>query len=394
LGFINFIIKSYVFRWFALLTILLVVIIYFSNKLYDSLWKKTSAIPLLDLNIVYKPPKQYDDFNRLNLILLNKTDFAIESNKKFKIEGTQKKFDYCDTTRLNYPDQSFDYVNKVYLKFENSAGIDSIFLVISKSTNQGLFWNQIFYSSVYIERLNTFSDNLSEFRINENALVEQSLLDNNDTLISKVLNYFEANKLFASDCGINCITFTDVCSKFNLPCRPIGLQGGDAYEEGFNDILGYPLHAICEVYSSKHKKWYVIDPTYGIRFKNSGSEDFLNAVEISNMVYFNRDKFIIQDSILTTMRSMVGRDYFKYYENIYYRIDFELKQPLKKIMLVLYKKFIYNHYHFANNLNPVKNGYYYVILKTVVYIFIAVLYFNAVLLVITRRLLAVKKPKG
>ena len=173
MGFINFIIKSYVFRWFALLTILLVVIIYFSNKLYDSLWKKTSAIPLLDLNIVYKPPKQYDDFNRLNLILLNKTDFAIESNKKFKIEGTQKKFDYYDTTRLNYPDQSFDYVNKVYLKFENSAGIDSIFLVISKSTNQGLFWNQIFYSSVYIERLNTFSDNLSEFRINENALVEQ-----------------------------------------------------------------------------------------------------------------------------------------------------------------------------------------------------------------------------
>jgi len=393
LRFLNFIIGSHVFRWISVFSILLVLVVYFSNKLFDALWQKSAAVPLLDLSIVYKPPKNYDDFKKLNLQLLNKNYFAIEANKKFRIAGKDKAFDYYDTIPVKHPDQTFDFVNKIFLQFENSKDIDSISFVISKSVKPQIYWNQIFYSSVHIEKLNSFSKDIEEFRVNENSVVEQQLLENNDTLISKALNYFDEHNLFNPDCGKNCYLFKDVCSKFNLPCRITGLQGGNAFETGFNDIIGYPLHAICEVYSSKHKKWYVIDPTYGLRFKNITTEDYLNAVEISNIFYFNREKFIIQDPALKTIRPIAGRDYYKYYENIYYINGFILGQPWKRIMQITYKKFDYDYYHYSLNLSPIKNGYYYVILKTVVYLFISLLYFNAILLVLTQRLFSVKKPK-
>jgi hypothetical protein len=337
---------------------------------------------------------QYDNYIRLNVKLIDYKGLAIEGNKRFKIEGHNKDFDFYDTIEIGYPELENVHLNKIYLRFENTMALDSIFLVVSKSSKEDHFWKQIFYSSIIIEMTNEFSDDPLEFRVNENSLVEQLLLENNDTLINRTISFFEANKerLRAPDCGTNCVNFKDICSKFNLPCRIVELQGGDADQIGFNTNVGYPLHVVCEVYSSKYKKWYVIDPTFGFRFRNKGSDDFLNAVEISNMFYFMREKFIAQDSILTTTRSTLGRDYFKYYENVSFVPEDNLVTPLKKFLLVFYKKFIPNRYHYTSFLIPVKNGYYYLISKSFVYLILTLLYFNSVLLVITKRLFSVKKP--
>jgi hypothetical protein len=348
------------------------------------------------LNFVYKPPVQYDNYIRLNVKLTGLKGLAIEGNKRFKTEGHKENFNYYDTIEIKFPEQTSEFSNKIYMQFENSLSKDSLLLVVSKSAEKNLFWKQIFYSSVIIEKLNKFSDNPNEFRINENSLVEQPVLENNDTLINKAINYFESNKerLSAPDCGTNSLHFTEICSKYNLPSRIVGLQGGDGDQTGFNNNVGYPLHVVCEVYSSKYKKWYVIDPTFGFRFKNTGSEDYLSAVEISNMFYFMREKFIIQDSVFTTRRSILGRDYFKYYENVYFKHDLQLIKPVQKFLQIFYKKFIFDTYHYTNYLIPLKNGYYYTIIKSFVYLLLILLYFNVILLIILRRLFSVKKPNN
>lgn len=392
---LNFIIESYVFKRIILITILFFLILYASSLIFDYFWQKGAAIPMLDLGSVYKPPKQYDNLKRLNIKFTGNNKIAIEGNKKFRIDGKEKEFDYYDTTQIIFPDVSQDITNKIYLQFQDSRARDSIDLVVTKFTTTGLYWNQIFYCSVNINKLNEFSSNTEEFRINEDLLVDRLLLENNDTLINRVLNYMEEHKdkLYSPDCGTFCRTFEEISLKFELPCRSLILQGGNAELEGFDFNVGYPLHVVCEIYSSKHKKWYVIDPSYGLRFRNSGSDDYLNAVEINSMVFFQREKLIAQDSILTTMRTLVGRDYLKFYENIYYSSGVTLNLFVKKFAQVMYSKFIYNRYHYTNILIPVKNGYYYVIFKSIVYLFITVLYFNAVLLIITHRLFTVKKPR-
>jgi hypothetical protein len=350
---------------------------------------------LLVLNNVYKPPKNYDNLKRLNVKLTDDNKFAIESNKIFRIAGKQKNYDYFDTTEIKYPDQPYELTNKIFLEFADSPHSDSMLLVVQNSAGKDFYWKQIFLSTVIIEKLNRFSDDPFEFRINENTLVEQPLLDNNDTLIYKALNYFETNKekLKLGDCGVNVSTFRDICKKFSLPCRPVGLQGGDAGQESNFSDLGYPSHAICEVYSSKHKKWYVIDPTYGFRFRNKGSDDYLNAVEICNMIFFQREKFIVQDSILSTKRTTLGRDYFKYYENVYFSPEQRTRKPIMKFFQIFFSKFNFDAYHYTNLLVPLNNGFYYVGAKSFVYLLLFIIYFNIALAVITRRLFSAKKPK-
>lgn len=389
----KFLIKSYVFKRIILISFIFLVLIFYGvNKLFDSIWTNQASIPLLDLEYVYKPPRNYDNFKKLNVKIINKTKFGIESNKVFKIAGHQKNYDYYDTTDIQFPGETSDITNKIFIEYPDTK--DSIFLVIAKAIEKDIFWNQIFLSTVIIEKLNEFSDNPAEFRVNENTLVEQPLLDNNDTLIYKVLNYFEMykEKLQLGDCGANSAVFRDICTKFNLPCRPVGLQGGDAVKEGYNNYVGYPAHAMCEIYSSKYKKWYVIDPTYGLRFRNAGTEDYLNAIEISNMLFFHREKFIIQDSVLSTKRTMLGRDYFKYYENIYFLKNEKVKEPLSTVLRVFFSKFGYNSYHYTNHLIPLNNGFYYFGTKFFVYILLIILYFNVVLTLMTRRLFSAKKP--
>lgn len=393
--FLRFIIQSYVFKRFVPFTIIFLVILFGINKLFDTLWKSNVTFPLIDINNVYKPPRQYDNYKRLNILLTPDKKLAIEGNKKFRISGKQKAFDYYDTTDIKFPDQTYDVTNTIILEFEYSTAKDSILLVNSKSREPNIFWKQIFLSTVIIESLNKFSEDTEKFRINENTLVEPALLEDNDTLITKALDYFGTNKdkLTLGDCGINSATFRDICIKFNLPCRIIGLQGGNADEAGNYDKIGYPQHAICEVYSSKHNKWYVIDPTYGLRFKTPGADDYLNAIELTNVFFFQREKFIIQDSIISAKRTTVGRDYFKYYENVFFSENHRLTYAGKKFMQIFFNKFNYNAFHYSYLLQNRKNGYYYVGAKLLTLFLITILYFNAVLLVITQRLFKAKKPK-
>ncbi len=173
----------------------------------------------------------------------------------------------------------------------------------------------------------------------------------------------------------------------------INLQGGDVDQVGYNEYIGYPLHVVCEVYSSKHQKWYVIDPTFGFRFRHRTFHDFLNAVEISNKHTFRREDEIGQDSILLTKRTLVGKDYFKYYENVIFTKPEWKNKYLRKLGSVFYSNFNYYLYLFSNNFPPVKNGFYYVGIKTFMYFFMLILYINAVLFLLLRRLFLVKKPK-
>lgn len=394
--FFRFVIRSYVFKRIIPYTIILLLLVVATNKLFDYFWKSAVSIPLLDINNVYKPPRQYDNYKRLNVLLTHGKKIAIEGNKRFRILGKQKDFDYYDTTDIKYPDQTYDVTNHIFLEFENSVNKDSIMLVVSKSTENDIYWKQIFLSTVIIENLNEFSDDPEKFRINENTMVEPLLLSNNDTLIAKTLNYFETNKevLKQGDCGTNSETFRDICIKFNLPVRIIGLQGGNADQPGFNGDIGYPQHAVCEVYSSKYNKWYVIDPTYGLRFRNPGADDYLNAVEICNMFFFQREKFIVQDSVLSTKRTLLGKDYFKYYENIFFRERHNITRPGRKFMKIFFKMLNYDAYHYTNLLLTWKNGFYYIGAKTFAYFLISIFYFNAIFLVVTRRLFTAKKPKN
>jgi hypothetical protein len=390
----KFIIKSYSFKWVVIITIIFIVLGIIASSLFDLAWASRSSIPVINLNDIYKPPLRYDNFTRVNLKIVAKDLLAIEGNKKFRVSEHQKNFDYYDTLKITYPSSSFDNLNKIYLQFENSPTIDSINLVTAKSPEPTIFYKQIFYSSVIVQHINEFSDDPELFRIKPEDLVSSELLSDNDTLITQVLKYFNDHKdsLGLAECGRNSEILRDICFKFSVPCRVIGLQGGDADQTGYYNAIGYPLHVVCEIYSSKYNKWYVIDPTYGFRYKQQNSTDFLNAVEISNMYAFMREGEIYQDSILSTKRSTVGRDYFKYFENVVYKIG-KGNKFLQKFLKVFFEKFNYNIYHYSNIYAPTKNGSYYIGIKSFTYFILLLLYINSIMFVVTRRLLSVKKPK-
>lgn len=392
---IRFIIESYIFKWLLGITVIFIIIFAASNKLFDLIWGSSSSIPIINLQDIYKAPVWYDNFSRINLKLLEPGKLCIEANKRFKNPYSNKDFDYYDTVFIKYPEATFDYKNVIFLQFRDSNLMDSLIFTISKSTEEKIYYNQVFFSTVIINELNNLSEEPEIFRINRQDLVPENLLNSNDTLIEQVFKYFNDNKdtLGLAECGKNCEVFRNICFMFNLPCRVISLQGGDADQFGYNNLVGYPLHVVCEIYSSKHRKWYVVDPSFGFRFKQEKTFDYLNAVEISNMYEFEREREIIQDSVLFTKRTVVGTDYFRYYENIYFAVGME-NRFLRKIFKLLYPRFNYHMYHYSNKYPPVNNGFYYVGVKTFMYFFLLIVYINSIMFLLIKRLFGVKKPKN
>ena len=392
----KFVLSSYSFRVLSIITVLFIAVIFATSKIFDILWESDTSIPITNINDVYNPPQQYDNIEKINLKLLTQNKIEIEGNAKFRILGNNKtNFEFYDTVNVNYPNTDFELLNKIYLEFEKSHSIDSIFLVISKSYEQSLFYKQIFFSTITINNLNTFSSDAAEFRINYDLLVPENILLDNDTLINSVFKYFNDNKdtLGLAECGTNCIIFKKICEKFSLPCRLLWLQGGDINQTGYYNFIGYPQHVICEIYSSKSKKWYVVDPSYGFRFADKSNFSYLNAVEICNKHTFKSTDSIFQDSVLATRKTVVGKDYFKYYENIIFGNLIIENKLLKRAIRLLYSKFNYTSYSFSNNFPPIQNGLFYFGLKTFMYFFLIILYINSVMFVLIRRLFIVKKPR-
>ncbi|MCI0450655.1 MAG: hypothetical protein L0Y79_12910 [Chlorobi bacterium] len=391
---LRFILKSYSFKRILVISAAFIVIFWISNKIFDYVWGSSSSIPIVNLDDIYKPPEGYNNYTKINIKLITKDRVAIEGNKRFKTINSRKNFEYYDTVSILYPETEFSYTNKIFMQFEQSNYLDSLFLVVSKSTDENLYWKQIFYSSVIVHKINRFSENIEEFRINNDKLVNTGILEDNDSLISEVYKYFNKNagKLEASDCGRNSELFKTFCSLFNVPCRIVGLQGGDADQTGYFYNIGYPLHALCEIYSSKQKKWFIVDPSYGFRYRVKSGTGFLNAVEVSNKHTFSREYEIIQDSILITKRSLVGKDYFKFYENIYYRVKYD-NPFIQRLYKFLYGKFNYHTYHYSNQYPVKRDGNYYVASKSFMYLIVLILYINSSIIVLIKRLLLVKKPK-
>lgn len=355
-----------------------------------------TAIALTNLDDVYNPPQEYDDIKRVNISFLAPDNVCIEGNMKLKIEGKQKNFSYVDTFKINFPKETNEITNKIFFRYENSKDIDSMFLVTTKSENPEIFWKQIFLSSVKVRNLNKIGNDTETFRIVPGRLRSEVLLYDNDSLINMTLNFFNINKdtLKLAECGRNNVVFKSICDMFMLPCRNIMLQGGNEDVTGYNQDIGYPTHVVSEVYSSKYQKWYVIDPTYGLRFKEKGTNDFLNAVEISDRYFFSREKDIIQDSVLSTKRTLVGRDYFKYYENIYFSDDSGYSKITEKLFQYFFKKFYYYFSSMYSNVTPfLKNGKNYLFLKSCMYAALFLIYINFIFFVIIKRLIQVKKPK-
>ena len=389
---LKFVIKSHTFKRMLILTLFFFAVVWLSNILFDKIWTRTNSFPVTNLDEVYMMPRNYNNLTQINLKLAADNKVAIEGNKRLRVSN-KKNYDYYDTVTIEYPKNTYDYTNKIFLEFENSKSIDSIYFVVSNSDAKDLYWKQIFLSTVKISNLNEFSSDTASYRIKAENLTDTNLLTNNDTLINSALNFFNSHKdsLQLSECGTNCLIFQSICNKFNLPSRIIGLQGGDANFGGLDNI-GYPLHVVCEVYSSLAKKWYVIDPTYGFRYKEKNSNEFMNAAEISNKLFFMSEKDIIQDSVLFTKRSVLGRDYFKYYDNVYIKSGKILNYFFGKFLHIFFGKFNYKILHYSNNVKPIKNSFYYLALKSSIYLVLSLIYFNLILFFLTRRLFSVKKP--
>lgn len=392
----RFIIESHSFRRIGFLTFAFVALFYFTSNIFDYYWESTSSVPLVNLNVVYAPPKEYDNINKINLHLISDDLVVIEGNRRFRLiyEGNPKNYDYFDSIVIVRPDTSFSNLNKIFMKFENNTGPDSVYLVVSNSEVNDYFYNQIFYSSVIVNSLNELSDDPEGFRINDLTLASSSLLISNDTLINNVFNYFNENAPYLSlaECGRNCNVFKIICAKFGVPCRMVWLQGGDIEETGYGTSLGYPLHVVCEIYSSSQNKWYVADPSYGIRFKNIDNNSYMSAVELSILHSFGSDDAIEQDSILVVKKNIVGRDYFKFYENVLFGSNMIENVVVKKFLTIAYSKFNYRSILYSNNYPEKKDGNYYFGMKTFLYLVILIFYINSVLFLIAKRLFSVKKP--
>ncbi len=393
---IRFLFESFIFRRFLIATISLVIVVFAGSKLFDDMWESPCALALTDLSDVYAPPVEYDNIKEINLSFVPPDNICIEGNAKFRLLHSPKSFDFFDTAKILLPTLDGELRNRIFLQFQNSEFPDSVYIVVSKSSRNNAYWRQIFLSSVRIKHLNEIGNDTSNFRINPSKLCAQNLLENNDTLINQALNYFNFYKdtLTLGNCVVNSNTFKQICQMFNLPCRVVGLQGGDEDEDDahYDVKLGYPSHEICEVYSSKYQKWYVIDPSFGFRFKGAYEQAFMNAVEISDKYFFLGEKDIVQDSIMFTKRNLVGRDYFKYYENVIFYNDFRPNYIFKKAIQHLYAKFSYSGYLYANITPTVKNAKSYIMLKSLLYLVILIIYINYVFFILTKRLMQTKKP--
>jgi hypothetical protein len=387
----NFIVKSYVFKSVILVTLLFGTILWISNIVFDYIWRYDCMNPLNDLTLVYKIPAEYDAAPKINLKLLNKEYLCIEGNQKFKLISQNKDFNYYDTVKAEKPTDNFSYTNNVYLNFQNSDAIDSIFFVVSKSLENKIYWNQIFFSSITINSLNEFSTETNQFRTDFSKIVSKDLLADNDTLINMAINYFNSNEknLGLAECGTNSKILRSICEKYNIPSRIITLQGGNAEEAGYEDRIGYPLHVVCELYSSKYKKWFVLDPTFGSEFKHD--EVPLNAVEISNKVFFKKVSDISRDSVLTTGRMPLEKDYFKYYENIYFDSDYSPGLIERQLLKLFYHNYKWTNLFYSIKMAESKTASAYGGLKSLMYLLISIIYLITIFIILAVRLLKTKR---
>ncbi len=383
----------------GILTVAFLILSYFAGKIFDHNWDITSSVPLVNLNLVYAAPNEYNNFSKLNLHLISENFVAVEGNKRFKLMNdrgeTKGIYTYLDSVLISRPDTGHDYINKIYLNFEDQTGTDSIYLIVSKSGVNGIYYNQIFYNSVTINKLNELSTDTEEFRINQLSKVDPYLLKNNDSLINSAFKYFNENasNLGLAECGTNSSIFNRICKTFNVPSRIVWLQKGDEGDAGFGNKLGYPLHVVCEVYSSTQNKWYVVDPSNGSRFRESGKNSFMSSVELSASYFFGNINEIEQDSVLVLKNKNVGYDYFKYYENVSLGNPYIIENILlKKFFAIAYSKFNHGSLLYSNNLPFKRNGYYYFGLKSFLYFVILIIYVSSVLFLFANRLFSVKKP--
>lgn len=388
---ITFIVNSLTFKRVLILTFGFVMVIGIIGKIFDVLWSSNCIIPVSNLNDEYAIPSEYDNTARINLKIINDNWLCIEGNKKFKIADSKRDYDYYDTVRIITPDTAFSHNNRISFNFANNRTNDLLYLVSSKSNVKNIYWNQIFYSTVKVQSLNKFSSQPEEFRINNSELVPEKLLVDNDTLLKESISYFNVNidNLALAECGTNCKIFKSICDKFNLPCRTVMLQGGDALDPGLANRVGYPLHIVCEVYSSRLKKWFVIDPTYGSTYSQQSTP--LNAVEISNLVYFGKESEIIQDSVLATRKILVDKDYFRYYENIYFASHLNPNFIVSRIFKYFFNNFQYTYRLYSNQLVSSLNAREYLFLKTFTYFIVAAIFVNLILIILTVRLLKSKR---
>ena len=174
-----------------------------------------------------------------------------------------------------------------------------------------------------------------------------------------------------AECGTDSRILKSICDKFKLPCRIIILQGGDSFEAGLDDELGYPKHAVCEVYSSRYRKWYVIDPLFGTVFLKDHIPQ--NAAEISDLVFARRVSNIIQDSVLTTRYINLQKDYFNYYRNIYYTSNIS-NGYIKFFIEHFYGNYLYFQVQNTHKMHNYMDGRMYCALKTLMYMLIFVIY--------------------
>jgi hypothetical protein len=389
----EFVIKSYIFKRLFIASLILVTLIIAGNKLFDKYWNSSCSFALTDLNDVYMPPAEYDNIKKVNLSLIPPGRICIEGNQRFTIIGSGKNFGFFDTVKIIYPADKLSYRNRISLQFEDSKYPDSIYIDVAKSDDKNIYWYQVFLNSVIVNKLNETGKDTAGFRTDKKRLCSQTLLDNNDTLVNRVISYFNTNKdiLKLAECGTNTRVFMQICEIYKLPSRIIILQGGNADVLGYNDEIGYPTHVVCEVYSSKYKKWYVIDPTFGVRFKQKGSEDFINAAEISNYYFFLKNKEIQQDSILFTKSpALLERDYFKYYENVYIESGFKPNFLLKKILDLFYRRLNYSAYIYSNITPCIENAKDYLIFKSIMFLVLFSLYTFFVILILSKRLMQSK----
>jgi hypothetical protein len=374
-----------------------------SGSIFDSLWASRCYIPLTELDDVYRPPREYDNIAKIKLKMVDEGTLGIMGNKKFAIipEATAapdpRTVNNYHTVSISYPNEpSGSLKNRIFLTFEDYAGPDSIHLITTKFVEKGLQWNQIFLSSVAVSQLNSFDGATGSFEVDPNNYVDRKVLSDNDTLINLSIAYFNAGKdtMRIHDCGEAGRVFKAVCDRFELPCRIITLQNGNSGAAGLGKEVGYPLHVVCEVYSSRLRKWYVIDPSFGLRFGNSLNGNYLNAVEISNRNFFKDEQGIVKDPILFTVRNPADIAYFNYYNNVLYSFDGEQSKLVEVVRKYLYKKSNLTVFHFSNELKPGRNALYYVGLKSVMYAGFGFVYLSTLIFLLSKRIHKDKKLKS
>lgn len=384
-------------------TIIFAAAVWISGRIFDSLWASQCYIPLTDLDDVYKPPREYNNIAKIKLKMVDEGTLGIMGNKKFSVihEATgapdPETANNYHTVGISYPNEiSGRLKNRIYLTFEDSAGPDSIHMITTKSVENGLQYNQISLSSVAVSEINGFDGDAGSFELNPSTYVDRKILSDNDTLINLSIAYFNAAKdtMSISDCGEAGRIFKSVCDRFELPCRTITLQNGNSGAAGLGNEVGYPLHVVCEVYSSRLKKWYVIDPSFGFRFENSIDGNYLNAVEISNRNFFKDEKGLVKDSILFTARNPADIAYFNYYNNVLYSFDGEQSKLVEAVRKHLYKKSNLTVFHFSNELKPGRNALYYVGLKSVMYAGFGFVYLSTLIFLLSKRIHKDKKLKS